>query len=472
MKKKLTIACATLFLFAHFHPGGASAQARAGAYGEGHPQAVEKDIPWYISHAPFPMQPVTMPVIPDRSFSILDYGAVSDGQTLNTAAFEKAIRACATAGGGRLNVPAGLWLTGPVELQSNIDLHLERGALVVFTRDHTQYPMIPAPGGSHNPMVASPVYGHDLQNIAITGEGILDGSGDSWRPVKKNKTTAGQWKELVATSGSMVSPDGEVWWPNKDGAEGDRLRPYMVYLVNCRNILIEGVTIRNSPKFVFYPTNCVNLTMNRVNIFNEWWAQNGDGIDISACRNVILYRCTVSAGDDGICMKSSGGAGVRATREAADGTPGEKGGDGVKAMRAGLENVIVAGCTVYHAHGGFVIGSNTDGGVHNIAVCDCSFIGTDVGLRFKSNLGRGGLVSDIFIRNIFMRDIVNEAVLFDTYYENVPAGAVRDGSGPKPTDKVPEFRDFHISQVYCSGAKTAIAITGLPEMRQCGDLVP
>ena len=384
------------------------------------------------------MQPVAAPVIPDRAFSILDYGAVGDGQTLNTAAFEKAIGACAAAGGGRLTVPAGLWLTGPIALKSNIDLHLEREALVVFTRDHTQYPMIPPPGGGHNPIVASPVYGFNLQNIAITGEGILDGGGDSWRPVKKNKTTAGQWKELVATSGSVVSPDGEVWWPNKDGAEGDRLRPYMVYLVNCHNILIEGVTIRNSPKFVFYPNNCSELTMSRVNIFNEWWAQNGDGIDISACRNVILYRCTVSAGDDGICMKSSG--------------------------KAGLENVIVAGCTVYRAHGGFVIGSNTDGGMRNIAVSDCSFIGTDVGLRFKSNMGRGGLVSGIFIRDITMRDIVNEAVLFDTYYENVPAGAVRDPSKALPKDKVPEFRDFHISHVWCSGAKTAISITGLPDM--------
>jgi DNA sulfur modification protein DndE len=186
--------------------------------------------------------------------------------------------------------------------------------------------------------------------------------------------------------------------------------------------------------------------MDHVNIFNEWWAQNGDGVDISACRNVILYRCTVSAGDDGICMKSSDGS-----------KQGDKDG-------AALENVLIAGCTVYHAHGGFVIGSNTDGGMHNISVSDCSFIGTDVGLRFKSNMGRGGLVNNIFIQDIVMRDIATYAIVFDTYYENMPAGYVRDPNQPKPQDKTPEFRDFHISRIYCSGAQTAISITGLPQM--------
>jgi DNA sulfur modification protein DndE len=213
--------------------------------------------------------------------------------------------------------------------------------------------------------------------------------------------------------------------------------------------------------------------MDHVTIFNEWWAQNGDGIDIGASRNVVIYRCTVSAGDDGICMKSSG--------------PSPDG-------EAALQNVIVAGCNVYHGHGGFVIGSNTDGGMHRIFVKDCNFIGTDIGLRFKSNMGRGGLVDSIFIQDIYMRDIAHEAVLFDTYYENMPAGYVpvrktgppgnltrfpdrsdvgpsdgepgvrRDPNKPAPTDKTPEFRDFHMSRIYCNGAGTAISITGLPQM--------
>jgi parallel beta-helix repeat protein len=406
-------------------------------------QPPEKTIAWYCSHAPFPMPVINSPQIPDRSFTITDYGAVGDGQTLNTAALEKTIQTCATAGGGRVIVPQGLWLTGPIELQSHVELHLERGALILFTRDHTHFPLIHTPG-SQKMSVASPIYGFDLQDIAITGEGVMDGGGDSWRPVKKSKTTAQQWKGLLA-QGGVLSLDGEIWWPSQEAMNHD-IRPYMLYLVNCRNVLLKDLTIRNSPKFVFYPNSCTDLVMDHVNIFNEWWAQNGDGIDISASRNVILYRCTVSAGDDGICMKSSSG-------NKHDGSGGPA-----------LENVIVAGCTVYHAHGGFVIGSNTDGGMHNISVRDCSFIGTDVGLRFKSNMGRGGLVSDIFISDIVMRDIATNAILFDTYYEDAPAGSVKDPNKPKPTDKTPEFRDFHISRVYCSGAQTAISITGLAQM--------
>jgi polygalacturonase len=183
--------------------------------------------------------------------------------------------------------------------------------------------------------------------------------------------------------------------------------------------------------------------MRYATIFNEYSAQNGDGIDISACKNIVIYKCNVSVGDDGICMKSSSGK-------------NDKG-------NANLENIIVAGCNVYHAHGGFVIGSNTDGGMHNIFVSDCNFVGTDVGIRVKSNAGRGGLVKDIFINNIFMHDIVNEAILFDTYYEDVPAGTTKTTSTAL-RDKTPDFRDFHISNVYCNGAKTAISITGLPEM--------
>lgn len=412
-------------------------------------RAREKDIAWYVSHAPFPMPAVILPSVAERSFAVTDYGAVGDGQFLNTAAFEKAIQACAAAGGGKVIVPAGSWLTGPIQLQSHIDFHLERGAMILFTRDHNQYPMLknaPIP----------PLYGRDLEDIAITGEGIVDGAGDSWRPVKKEKVTAAQWKNLLA-SGGALNKEETIWWPSREGMEGgsgrDAQRPVLLLLTNCKRILVEGVTLRNSPKFVFYPNHCSDLTLSHVTIFNEWWAQNGDGIDISACKNVVVYQCTVSAGDDGICMKSSGGA-------------WEAFGNGKAAVtgEAALQNVIIAGCTVYHAHGGFVIGSNTDGGVHNIAVSDCNFIGTDVGLRFKSNMGRGGLVDNIFIQDIFMRDIVNEAILFDTYYEDAPAGSVKDPNKAKPTDKTPEFRDFHISRVYCNGARTAISITGLPQM--------
>ena len=424
----------------------------------------DQSIASYVRRAPFKMPEIIRPIFPDKSFSIAQYGAIGNGQILNTVAFEKTIQACALAGGGKVVVPAGLWLTGPIQLKSNINLEVQRGALIIFTKDHSQYPIIKGSNTSNNFVVASPIYAYDCKNIAITGEGIIDGGGESWRPVKKIKTTAAQWKELNTTG--VVNNDGSVWWPSKEAMDGegylkdlkqrlpkataddylparDFMRPYMCYLVNCENILIENVTIRNSPKFVFYPNYCTNIIMDHVNIFNEWWAQNGDGIDISASKNVIIYKCNVSVGDDGICMKSSGG--------------------GTDRNIAMLQNIIIAGCNVYHAHGGFVIGSNTDGGINNVFVSDCNFVGTDVGIRVKSNAGRGGLVHNIFIDKIFMRDIVNEAILFDTYYEDVPAGKSRTIS-KSIKEKTPEFMDFHINEVYCNGAKTAIAITGLPEM--------
>jgi DNA sulfur modification protein DndE len=431
--------------------------------------AQERNEQYYLSQAPFKMPAVIVPTFPGKSFSITDFGAVPDGQTLNTTAFAKAIDACTKAGGGRVDVPPGLWLTGPIQLKSNVNLHLERGALVQFTPDHTQYPVIQMSGSTNSFVVASPIYGVNLRNIAITGEGIIDGAGDSWRPVKKSKLTPAQWKDLTQTG--VIGKD-DIWWPSKEAMEGedylkklkhdkhdveaddylparDYLRPYMVYLINCDHVLLDRVTIRNSPKFVFYPNNCMNLTMRYVNIFNEWYAQNGDGIDISACKNVLIYKCNVSVGDDGICMKSSGGKNPDDAR---------------------LENVVIAGCNVYHGHGGFVIGSNTDGGMRNIFVKDCNFVGTDVGIRIKSNAGRGGLVHNIYLKDIFMSNIAGEAVSFDTFYEDVQAGKnyaevkAKDEMTRVGMEKVPQFRDFYISNVYCRGAKTGISITGLPRM--------
>lgn len=421
--------------------------------------AQEKDLQFYYKNAPFKMPIVTVPTFAEKVFNIKDYGAIADGQILNTQSFAKAIAACNEAGGGKVIVPSGLWLTGPIEFKNNVNLVVERGALIQFTADHTQYPMIK---GS----AASPIYGVELKNIAITGEGIIDGAGDTWRPLKKEKATEKQWKDFIQTG--IVSKDGKIWWPSKEAMEGeafinelkktnpkygsqdlllarDFLRANLISFSKCDNVLIEGVTIRNSPKFIFYPTKCTNLTLRNANFFNEWWAQNGDAIDISACKNVVIYKCNVSAGDDGICMKSSGGKGGE-TEESA------------------LENILIAGCNVYHAHGGFVIGSNTDGGMKNIFVSDCNFIGTDIGIRVKSNAGRGGYVRDIFINNIFMKDIVNEAISFDTFYEDVPPGKNKDEVKTTLRDKTPVFRNFYLSNIFCSNAATAIAITGLTEM--------
>ncbi len=427
--------------------------------------AQQKDIAYYTAKAPFTMPAVPLPVFSDIVFSIKDFGAVGDGKTLNTEAFAKAIEACSKAGGGKVLVPAGKWLTGPIELKANINLHTEKKSLVQFTPDRTQYPIINMSGDGKTFVVASPIYAYKADNIAITGEGTFDGAGESWRPVKKSKVTAAAWEEWKR-SGGVVSEDGKIWWPSYDAMKGegyvsdlkdkkeakqedylkarDFLRPHMLYFIQCKTVLVEGVTLRNSPKFVFYPSRCTNLTISGISVFNEWWAQNGDGIDISACKNVVIYNSALSVGDDGICMKSSRG--------------------NKPAGEAMLQNILIANCVVYRAHGGFVIGSNTDGGMQNIYVVDCDFEGSDIGIRVKSNTGRGGLVKDIYIDNIRMKNIKEEAILFTTYYEDMPAGkaAPNNNGGEMADDKIPHFTNFHISNVLCEGAETAISLTGLP----------
>lgn len=411
---------------------------------------------YYITHAPFKMPALTEPTFAAKTFNITDYGAISDGQTLNTAAFEKAITACNAAGGGTVLIPPGLWLTGPIELKSNVNLHADRGALILFSTDHTLFPIVDG-------RVKSPLSGYKLENVGITGEGVYDGGGDSWRPLKKTKAAPSLWSDLTK-SGGAVSADGSMYWPTKAGMDGeaylkklkgkanltaddylparDFLRPTMVSLQGIKNLLLDGPTFKNSPQFALNPKNCTNMIIRNVTINNEYYAQNGDAMDLSACKNAIVYRCTINAGDDGICMKSSGKS---------------------EDNSAALKNIIIADCIVNHAHGGFVIGSNTDAGMQNIYVTNCDFINTDVGIRVKSSRGRGGLVHDIFIDHIFMHDILNEAILFSTYYED----GGKDGDAGKTfevNDKTPRFQDFNISNVYCNNAKIGISITGLPEM--------
>lgn len=425
-----------------------------------HAQSQKKDIAYYVQKCPFVMPEIKTPTFQNKIYSILEFGGVGDGKTMNTEAFAKAIKACSENGGGTVEVPKGVWLTGPIELMSNVNFHTNRGALIQFTSDRSQYPIFKAKG-SNSFAVKSPIFGDNLENIALTGEGIFDGAGESWRPVKKQKVSQTQWSKIIEKG--IVSADGKVWWPSVDAMNGeaylnelknkvdatakdyekarDFMRPYMLMLNKCKNIFIDSVGLKNSPKFVFYPTKCSNLIMSNAIVYNEEWAQNGDGIDISACKNVIIYNTLVSAGDDGICMKSSNGS-----SDTAD---------------AQLQNILIAGCTVLKGHGGFVIGSNTDGGMKNIFVKDCVFNGTDIGIRVKSNIGRGGNVREIYIDNIKMDNIIHEAILFSTSYDDKTVGKASSSITDQKNVKIPHFNNFHISNIVCSSADKAISIAGL-----------
>jgi len=434
---------------------------------------VEEEVKRVCADLPFTMPAIPAPQFPNRSVSIREFGAIPDGHTMNTKAFADAIQACATSGGGTVVVPPGTWLTGPIRIGSNINLHLERGALVQFSNRPEDFPLIAGfDGKSKRYIIMPPISAFRARNIAITGDGIFDGAGEAWRYVKKEKQTERQWKELVA-SGGVVSPGGKEWWPSKEAMNGEAylrglekagrtptaedyakirgyLRPDLVHLVQCTGILLDGPTFRNSPHFHVRPQQSENIIIRNIKISSPWYAQNGDGLDPSSCRNVVIYNISVDTGDDGICLKPGT---IAKTQK-----PGPS-----------CENIVIADCVVYHAHGGFVIGSESYGGVKNVSVRNCVFIETDIGLRFKSMRGNGGVVENVFIEGIQMRAIQNEAILFDMYYgSGAPEGKAEerpeDRKAEAVNDRTPRFRDITIRNIVCNGAKRAMLINGLPEM--------
>lgn len=417
---------------------------------------------------------VILPKFKKDTVNITRFGARPDGHTLNTKSITEAINAIHKKGGGVVLVPAGLWLTGPIVLKSGVNLHIANGATLLFTRDFNQYPLVEANWeGLPQMRNQSPISATGASNIAITGKGIIDGNGDAWRMVKKDKLTETQWKKLVA-SGGVVSEDKKTWYPTTKTLKGsqmqnpglispgkdaafydsikDFLRPNLLLLTNCKYILLEGITFQHSPAWCLHPLMSQHITVRNIFVKNPWYAQNGDGIDVESCSNVIIENSVFDVGDDALCIKSG--------RDA----EGRK-----RAMPT--ENVIIRGCTVYSSHGGFVIGSEMSGGARNIHVSNCTFIGADIGLRFKTTRGRGGIVENIYIRDIYMKDIPGEAILFDMYYaakDPIPlAGEKRELPKVefKPVDETtPVFRNFYISNVYCNGAEKAIFVRGLPEM--------
>ena len=369
---------------------------------------------------PFEMRAVAEPKIPDYEVRLTDFGGVADGTTMNTEAFRKAIAALAQRGGGRLTVARGVWLTGPIELKSNTELHLEEGALVLFSPNRADYPLVDSYfEGVRMRRCMSPLTAVNAENIAITGTGVFNGNGQSWRPVKRGKMTDGQWKALC--KGGALNKKGDVWYPTEQirdiDADRDKyyqraysentdeawqelhdyLRPALLSFIGCKRVLLEDATFENSPAWNVHPLMCEDLTVRNVTIRNPWYSQNGDGLDIESCSNVVVTGCSFDVGDDAMCIKSG--------RD----EEGRK-----RAMPT--QNVVIRDCRVYHGHGGFVIGSEMSGGARNIMVDNCLFIGTDTGLRFKSTRGRGGTVEDIFIRNIGMADIPGDAITFDLYY--------------------------------------------------------
>ena len=405
--------------------------ARAGSY--------EK----YYQNLPVVLQEPAQPSIPALTVLLTDFGGVGDGVTDNTESFAKALSALAKQGGGHLVVPAGVFLTGPISLKDHIDLHLEKNAMVLFTPDRAAH----LQKGKVVPCITA----SKRTDISITGEGIIDGNGEWWRGVKRGKVSDTEWNAFKRMGGT-VTPKGDLWYPFDLHSFGniadtyeaqEKMRTHLIRLTDCERILVQGVTIQNSPKFHLVPQRCKEVTIDGVTVRCPWNAQNGDGIDLMQCRNVLVVNNSVDVGDDGICLKAGAGE------------------DGLK--NGPCENILIVDNTVFHAHGGFVIGSEFSGGMFRIVVRNNTFSGTDTGLRFKSAPERGGKTGNIWISDIYMSDIQGEAVVFETSYADRPVG--RDDAVAADTDAfLPDFTDIHISNVVCRDTRIGVRASGTLKM--------
>lgn len=396
----------------------------------------------YYTNLPIEIEHVQPVVFPETRVSLgkylQGYGIKPGTKDLCTEAINQAIKDLSKAGGGHLDIPRGVWYTGPIVLRSNVDLHLKRGAVLRMTQDRTQFLDYDKEGNLAK-RVKPGITAKRVQNIGITGEGTIDGQGQYWRPVKQKKLFKGNdsqedhdsWDQLQTLGGVLVPDDKtySVWYPFgikdfegnpipdivKGYKEQESMRNNLIDMTECENVLIEGVTITNSPKFHFVPRQMKNLIIDNVTIWCPWWAQNGDAMDIGNSKTVLIVNTKVNCGDDGICMK----AGV-----------GQKGFD-----LGPNQDFLIRYDTVYRAHGGFVIGSEFAGGMKKMVIKDCLFDGTDIGLRFKSAAGRGGVTEDIYCEDIIMRNLKEDAIFFESGYADKRAS----GMSSTATDKKDAF---------------------------------
>ena len=383
-------------------------------------------------NAPFELPGYSEPAFPDRTFSITDFGARDGGKIKNTDAIADAIAACVAAGGGRVLIPAGVWLSGPIHLRSNVNLHMADGAELRFSDKFADYlPVVYMQRGGVRCYNYSPlIYARDCTNIAVTGAGTLNGQGQAWWPWK---TRQPGMTRLFQMGADQVPVEQRVF-----GTEADGVRPCFIQPIDCTNVLFEGFTVVNGPSWNIHPVTCENVTVRGVRITTL--GPNNDGIDPDGCRNVVIEDCFLDTGDDCICLKSG-----RNEDGWAVGKP--------------CENVIVRRCRTRRGHGGIVLGSEMSAGIRNVLVHDCQFEGTARGIRLKSRPGRGGALENLWFRDIVM-DGVGSAIHMTLRY----AG---DGSD---RDRLPMFRNIHISNISCEKARVAVEMFGLPDADAISDV--
>ena len=412
--------------------GGALARALAPAQAKG---AAAVGDPWAL--VPEILKRIKPPVFPKRDFPITKYGARSGGDFDNSDAIRRAIEACARAGGGRVVVPAGVFLTGAIHLRSNVNLHVSEGATLRFSQDPKAYlPLVYTRWEGMELMNYSPfLYAFGQRNIAVTGKGTLDGQSDTshWWPWKGN--AEGGWKKgepnqlkARAALGEMVEAGVPVG--RRVFGEGHYLRPQFIQPYRCQNVLIEGVTILRSPMWEINPVLCTNVTVRGVQINSH--GPNNDGCDPESCRDVLIKDCTFDTGDDCIAVKSGRNADGRRI-----GVPSE--------------NIVIQNCRMKDGHGGVTIGSEISGGVRYLFAEDCVMDSPnlDRALRFKNNAARGGVLEHIYMRNCEVGQVADAVVSIDFFYEEGEKGRF-----------TPVVRDVGVRNVRSAKSKYALYLRG------------
>jgi polygalacturonase len=366
-------------------------------------------------------------------FNITQYGAEANNFSAsalaaNTTAINTAIADASNAGGGEVVIPSGLWVTGSIVMKSNVNLHADRGSVVEFSSNHSAYPLITQFGQQ---TYQAPIYAVGLTNIAITGHGVFNGSGNTWNPVKEFQLTNQQWNTLIQSGGVV---NNQTWYPSTQIEQDQNLIPFMVLVLNSKNIMINGPTFENSPSEAMYINFSSNIVVSHTKVLNAWYSVNTVGIDVASDSDFLMFDDTINTGDDGIVLNASPGS-----------------------QPDTVNNIVVQDSTIYNAHGGFAVGSYTDGGVKDVYVNNVSMIGTEDGIRFKSAVGRGGLVHDVYLNNIHMQNIQDYAVSFNSDYNNQSPAT----GSLTALSNVPEFQNIYISNLVCDYAGEAMRINGL-----------
>ncbi|MDD5011041.1 MAG: glycoside hydrolase family 28 protein, partial [Phycisphaerae bacterium] len=371
---------------------------------------------------------IKAPTFPDRDFNITDYGAIGDGNTIGTDAINKAISAANKAGGGRVVVPAGTFLTGAIYLKSNVNLYISEDAVVKFSNDPNAYlPAVYTRWEGVECMNYSPlIYAYKEKNIAITGKGLLDGQGEKWW----------SWRRLPQRreDRTKLFEQGRDGVPVKDRQFGGKLLPpNMIEPYRCKNILIEGVKIINGPFWHIHPVLSQNIIVRNVRVVGS--GPNNDGCDPESCKDVLIEGCYFDTGDDCIAIKSGRNNDARR-------------------VNVPSENIIVRNCEMKDGHAGVAIGSEITGGARNIFVENCIMDSPnqDRAIRLKTNSVRGGFIENVYVRNLTVGQVKEAILLINFFYQDIEKGNYK-----------PRVRNINLENVTSKKSKYALFLRGFDD---------